>query len=184
MRAAELEAEAIEDQVFIARVDDAKILIPRVDSLRKKITHLVHCLNGKGDVLNGFVKRCKAKDKHPVFPDGDLLMYLGDVQDHLVTTMSNLSHFDELVGRSQANCLAHLSAINLRVSLNINKVVSKVSVLATIFVPMHLVTALWGMNVTVPGEDAHGVAWFFGIFGVLMAFMVIFVFVSGRMKYL
>lgn len=184
MRAASLEAEGIEDQVFIARVDDAKILIPRVDNLRKKITHLIHCLNGKGDVLNGFVKRCKAKDKHPVFPDGDLLLYLGDVQDHLVTTMSNLSHFDEIVGRSQANCLAHLSATNLRMSLNINKVISKVSVLATIFVPMHLVTALWGMNVEVPGQETHGVAWFFGIFGVLMAFMVFFVFVSGKLKFL
>jgi magnesium transporter len=184
MRSAELEAEAIEDQVFIARVDDAKMLIPRVDGLRKKITHLVHCLNGKGDVLNGFVKRCKAKDKHPVFPEGDLLMYLGDVQDHLVTTMSNLSHFDEIVGRSQANCLAHLSAMNLRMSLNINSVISKVSVLAAIFVPMHMVTVLWGMNVPVPGQENHGVAWFFGIFGVLMAFMFVSLFISGRMKIL
>lgn len=184
MRAAELEAEAIEDQVFIARVDDAKELIPRVDGLRKKITHLVHCFSGKGDVLNGFVKRCKAKDKHPLFPEGDLVMYLGDVQDHLVTTMSNLSHFENIVGRSQANCMAHLSATNLRRSVNINKAISRLSVLATIFVPIHLVTQLWSVNVEVPGDDTHGLAWFFGIFGVLMAFMIVFLFLSGRMRLL
>ena len=184
MRAAELEAEAIEDQVFLARVDDAKKLIPRVDGLRQKITHLVHCLSGKGDVLNGFVKRCKAKDKNPVFPEGDLVIYLGDVQDHLVTTMSNLSYFEKMVGRSQANCLAHLSATNLRMSLKFNKFISRVSVLAAIFVPMHLVTALWTMRVPVPGDTTHGLAWFFGIFGVLVAFMVGFLFFSGRMRLL
>lgn len=184
MQSASRESEAIEDQVFIARVDDAKSLIPRVDTLRKKITHLIRCLNGKLDVLNGFVKRCQAKDKHPVFPDGDLILYLGDVQDHLITTMSNLSHFDEIVGRSQANCLAQLSATNLRLSLNINEVMSKVTILATIFVPLHLVTGLFGMNVEVPGQEDKGLAWFFGIVGVFVAFMVLACGMAWRYKLL
>ncbi|KAI9035254.1 magnesium transporter CorA family protein [Aspergillus affinis] len=151
---AELESESIEDSVFIARFDDVKSLIPRIDNLRKRITHLIRCLTGKLDVLNGFVKRCQAKDKNPVFPDGDFILYLGDVQDHLVTTLQSLSHFDEIVSRSQSNCLAQLSANNLRLSLNINSVLSKVTVLATIFVPMHVVTGLFGMNVEVPGQEA------------------------------
>jgi len=184
MQSASRESEAIEDQVFIARVDDARTLIPRVDILRKKITHLIRCLNGKLDVLNGFVKRCQAKDKHPVFPDGDLILYLGDVQDHLITTMSNLAHFDEIVGRSQANCLAQLSATNLRLSLNINEVMSKVTVLATIFVPLHLVTGLFGMNVEVPGQENKGLAWFFGIVGFFVAFMVLACAVAWRYKLL
>lgn len=184
MQSASRESEAIEDQVFIARVDDAKSLIPRVDILRKKITHLIRCLNGKLDVLNGFVKRCQAKDKHPVFPDGDLILYLGDVQDHLITTMSNLAHFDEIVGRSQANCLAQLSATNLRLSLNINEVMSKVTILATIFVPLHLVTGLFGMNVEVPGQEDKGLAWFFGIVGVFVAFMMLACGMAWRYKLL
>lgn len=184
MQAAQLESEAIEDQVFIARVDDVKSLIPRVDLLRKKITRLIRALNGKLDVLNGFVKRCQAKDKHPVFPDGDLIMYLGDVQDHLVTTMSNLAHFDEIVGRSQANCLAQLSANNLRLSLNINSVMSKVTVLATIFVPMHLITGLFGMNVQVPGQHVDGLGWFFGIVGIFLTFISVACFAAYRFKLL
>ncbi|GLI81619.1 hypothetical protein PoHVEF18_010004 [Penicillium ochrochloron] len=155
-RAVEAESQAIEDQVFIARIDDVKELIPRVDILRKKITYIVRSLHGKVDVLNGFVKRCEAPDKLPVFPDADLLMYLGDVQDHLVTTLSTLAHIDEIIGRSQANCLAQLSATNLRISLTINSAMSKVTVLATIFVPCHLVTGMFGMNVYVPGQDTPG----------------------------
>lgn len=183
-RSVEAEAEAIEDQVFIARIDDVKELIPQVDVLRKKITHIIRCLHGKVDVLKGFVKRCQAPDKHPVFPGGDLLLYLGDVQDHLVTTLSTLSHIDEIIGRSQANCLAQLSATNLRVSLVINSAMSKVTVLATIFVPCHLVTGMFGMNVTVPGQDVPGLGWFFGIVGVFVAFMVISMGFAAKFKLL
>ncbi|KOC11717.1 corA family metal ion transporter [Aspergillus flavus] len=184
MQAVERESESIEDQVFIARVDDVKSLIPRAENLRKKITYLIRALSGKVDVLNGFVKRCQAKDKQPVFPDGDLIMYLGDVQDHLVTTMSSLAHFDEIVGRSQSNCLAQISANNLRLSLNINEVLSKVTVLATIFVPLHMVTGLFGMNVTVPGQDVPGLAWFFGIVGCFIAFIVVCCTIAARFKLL
>jgi Mg2+ and Co2+ transporter CorA len=74
-----------------------KELIPQVDVLRKKITHIIRCLHGKVDVLNGFVKRCQSPDKPPIFPDGDMLLYLGDVQDHLVTTMSTLAHLDDII---------------------------------------------------------------------------------------
>jgi Mg2+ and Co2+ transporter CorA len=183
-RAAEAESEAIEDQVFIARIDDAKELIPQVDFLRKRITHIIRCLHGKVDVLNGFVKRCQSPDKHPVFPDGDLLLYLGDVQDHLVTTLSSLGHIDEIIGRSQANCLAQLSATNLRLSLTINSGLSKVTLLATIFVPCHLVTGMWGMNVEVPGKEDSGLGWFFGILGCFAAFMVVCVAMAARYKLL
>ncbi|KAJ5594670.1 uncharacterized protein N7459_000878 [Penicillium hispanicum] len=174
-RAAEAEAEAIEDHVFIARIDDVRELIPQIDVLRRKITHIIRSLTGKVDVLNGFMKRCQvpAPEKSPVYPDGELLLYLGDVQDHLITTLSSLVHIDEIIGRSQANFLAQLSATNLRVSLVINSAMSKVTVLATIFVPCHLITGMFGMNVQVPGQDAAGLGWFFGIVGIFVAFMVI-----------
>ncbi|CAI7617503.1 unnamed protein product [Penicillium glandicola] len=184
VRDAERESEAIEDQVFIARIDDAQALIPQVGILRKKITHIIRCLHGKVDVLNGFVKRCQSPDKHPVFPDGNLLLYLGDVQDHLVTTLSTLGHIDEIIGRSQANYLAQLSATNLRLSLTINSGLSKITLLATIFVPCHLVTGLWGMNVPVPGEGTVGLGWFFGILGSFVAFMVICIAAAARYKLL
>lgn len=172
--AAATEAEAIEDQVFIARIDDIQDLIPRIEALRKKVTHTVRYLSTKVDVLSGFLKRCQAADKAlPVFPDGELILYLGDVQDHLVTTLSTLSHIDQIIGRSQANCLAQLSATNLQVSLTVNSAMSKVTILATIFVPCHLVTGMFGMNVQVPGQDVSNLNWFFGIVGLFVAFMVV-----------
>jgi Mg2+ and Co2+ transporter CorA len=136
------------------------------------------------DVLNGFVKRCEAPDRSPVFPGGELLLYLGDVQDHLVTTLSTLGHIDEIIGRSQGNCLAQLSASSLRISLTINSALSKVTLIATVFVPCHLVTGLWGMNVEVPGQEDSGLTWFFGIVGCFVAFMVICLGVAAKYKLL
>ncbi|KAJ5624820.1 hypothetical protein N7510_001129 [Penicillium lagena] len=188
MRTIERESEAIEDQVFIVRIDDVKALIPQVDFLRKKITHIIRVLHGKVDVLNGFVKRCQAPDKggsvDAVFPNGDLLLYLGDVQDHLVTMLSSLAHTDEIISRSRANCLAQLNATNVRVSLAINSTMSKVTLLAAIFVPLHLVTGLFGMNVEVPGQLSSGLSWFFGIVGVFGAFVIVCIAIAAKMRFL
>lgn len=141
-------------------------------------------------MLNGFVKRCQAPDKgtntdaDPVFPNGELLLYLGDVQDHLVTTLSSLAHTDEIISRSRANCLAQLSATNIRVSLAINSIMSKLTLLAAVFVPMHLVTGLFGMNVEVPGQHSSGLSWFFGIVGLFGVFMVICIAIAAKMRLL
>lgn len=135
------------------------------------------------DVLSALVKRCQAAPKrHALFPGGDYLLYLGDVQDHLVTTLSALEHLDGIIGRSQANCLAQLSVTNLRMSLTISSVMSKVTLFATIMVPCHLLTGLMGMNVVVPGQEDKGLAWFFGIVGLIVGFMVICVAVAARYK--
>jgi Mg2+ and Co2+ transporter CorA len=61
---------------------------------------------------------------------------------------------------------------------------SKVTVLATIFVPCHLVTGFFGMNVQVPGQDAPGLSWFFGIVGAFVAFMVVCMAVAARFRLL
>lgn len=66
----------------------------------------------------------------------------------------------------------------------INSIISKVTVLATIFVPLHLVTGLFGMNVQVPGQNADNLGWWFGILGVFIAFMVLGLSVSWKLKLL
>jgi magnesium transporter len=38
---------------------------------------------------------------------------------------------------------------------------------------MNLICGLFGMNIEVPGQHAHGLEWFFGILGVMAAIVVI-----------
>ncbi|KAL4787787.1 stretch-activated Ca2+-permeable channel component-domain-containing protein [Aspergillus varians] len=171
IREIEVETEAIEDLVFIARMDDFESFLPRIGNLRKKVMSLMRLLGGKADVIRGFSKRCN--EQYSVTPRGDIGLYLGDIQDHVVTMMSNLAHFEKMLSRSHTNYLAQLNVTNLVLGNHANKVLSKVTLIATILVPMNLICGLFGMNVHVPGQDVPGYGWFFGIVGVLAAVVVI-----------
>ncbi|KAL3471331.1 hypothetical protein BJX99DRAFT_29309 [Aspergillus californicus] len=184
MIATSQESEAIQDQIYIARDDDMTPLMLRIYNIRKRLNHLTHSLSGKSDVLNGFVKRCQTKGWHHAFPEGDLIVYLSDVQDHLVTILAELAHLDEITSRLQSNFLAQTSVNNMRLSARLNSGLSKVTVLATIFVPLHMVTGLFGMNVTVPGQEVDSLAWFLGIVGVFLGIILIACFAAVRLKLL
>ncbi|GFF47668.1 CorA family metal ion transporter, putative [Aspergillus lentulus] len=171
IREIEIESEAIEDLVFIARVDDFESFLPRIGGLRKKVMSLMRLLGGKADVIRGFSKRCN--EQYSVTPRGDIGLYLGDIQDHVVTMMSNLAHFEKMLSRSHTNYLAQLNVTNLVLGNHVNKVLSKVTLIATMLVPMNLICGLFGMNVRVPGEGQEGLGWFFGIVGVIAAVIVL-----------
>jgi magnesium transporter len=132
---------------------------------------LMRLLGGKADVIRGFSKRCN--EQYSVTPRGDIGLYLGDIQDHVVTMMSNLAHFEKMLSRSHTNYLAQLNVTNLVLGNHVNKVLSKVTLIATMLVPMNLICGLFGMNVRVPGEGQEGLGWFFGIVGAIAAIIVL-----------
>jgi magnesium transporter len=171
IRDVEVESEAIEDHVFIARVDDFESFLPRIGGLRKKVMSLMRLLGGKADVIRGFSKRCN--EQYAMTPRGDIGLYLGDIQDHVVTMMSNLAHFEKMLSRSHTNYLAQLNVTNIALGNHVNKVLSKVTLIATILVPMNLICGLFGMNVEVPGKNTAGLGWFFGILGVMGGIVVV-----------
>ena len=51
-----------------------------------------------------------------------------------------------------------------------NDVLGKLTVLGTIVLPMNIITGMWGMNVTVPGQDNGNMLWFWGITAGLVLF--------------
>lgn len=180
IRDVELESEAIEDHVFIARVDDFESFLPRIGGLRKKVMSLMRLLGGKADVIRGFSKRCN--EQYSVTPRGDIGLYLGDIQDHVVTMMSNLAHFEKMLSRSHTNYLAQLNVTNLVLGNHVNKVLSKVTLIATILVPMNLICGLFGMNVKVPGREDDSLGWFFGILGLMGAIVAVSICVARWQK--
>lgn len=126
---------------------------------------LMRLLNGKADVIKGFAKRCN--ESYTVTPRGEIGLYLGDIQDHVVTMMSNLGHFEKMLSRSHANYQAQLTVAYLASGNRANAVLSKITLLATILVPLNLICGLFGMNVPVPGRSSESLGWFFGILGVI-----------------
>ena len=178
----EEETDVIEDEVFIARNDDMHSFLRRIGMVRKNVMGLMKLLGGKADVLRGFTKRCNANYK--VTPRMDIGLYLGDIQDHVVTMMTSLAHFEKMLSRSHSNYLAQLSIDNITQGNQANKVLSKITLLASILVPLNLVCGMFGMNVMVPWKDVNNLAPFFDILGILVLFVVISLGVARRLRFI
>ena len=182
IHAISIESETIEGGVFTARGEDFQPLMRQIGTCRKKTMSLMRLLGGKADVIKGFAKRCN--ESYTVTPRGDVGLYLSDVQDHVVTMMSNLGHYEKMLSRSHSNYLAQLSMDNISQGNRANEVLSKITLLATILVPLNLICGLFGMNVNVPGKNADGFGWFFGIVGLIALIVVVSLGVARRCKFI
>lgn len=179
----EIEADTIEDSVYIARQEDLSSLLRRIGECRKRVMALLRLLGGKADVIKGFAKRCN--EQFGSAPRGEIGLYLGDIQDHVVTMMSNLGHFEKMLSRTHSNYLAQLSVDNLRQGNRANAVLSKITLIASILVPLNLVCGLFGMNVAIPGGVVEGdLTWFYVIVGCLGGFVVFCLLVAKRFRYI
>jgi magnesium transporter len=183
----------MDDATTIA--DSSGDMLRRVGDCRKRVMSLYRLLGNKADVIKGFAKRCN--ERWEVAPRSEIGLYLGDIQDHIVTMTSNLSHYEKyaasplpfylfllgavqladtlfssrILARSHGNYLAQ---INIRMNERQEQtadVLGKLTVLGTIVLPMNIITGLWGMNVWVPGQDIEGdLTWFMCITAGLLLF--------------
>ncbi|KAL8753008.1 MAG: hypothetical protein Q9184_005550, partial [Pyrenodesmia sp. 2 TL-2023] len=133
-------------------------MLRRVGEVRKKVMGLYRLLGNKADVIKGFAKRCN--EHWEIAPRSEIGLYLGDIQDHILTMTSNLSHYETLLSRAHSNYLAQ---INIRMNERQEQtadVLGKLTVLGTIVLPMNIITGMWGMNVLVPGQNVDNLYWF------------------------
>lgn len=184
LRELEQETDTIEDSVFTARFEDSRAMLQGIGECRKRIMALARLLGGKADVIKSFAKKCN--ESYAVAPRGDVGLYLSDVQDHIVTMMSNLGHFEKMLSRSHTNHLTQITLQHTEQGSRANELLGKITVLASILVPMNLVAGLFGMNVTVPGSaDSHpGLGWWFGIVGVVFGLAITCLVLAKRFKYI
>jgi len=144
-------------------------MLRRVGDCRKRVMSLYRLLGNKADVIKGFAKRCN--ERWEVAPRSEIGLYLGDIQDHIITMTSNLGHYEKILARSHGNYLAQ---INIRMNERQEQtadVLGKLTVLGTIVLPMNIITGLWGMNVWVPGQEYEGdLTWFVCITAGLVLF--------------
>ncbi|KAI0911952.1 hypothetical protein F4824DRAFT_18351 [Ustulina deusta] len=176
----ELLTESIEDSVFVARSDDMHMFLRKLGGVRKNTLGLMRVLGGKADVLKGFTKRCN--ENYKVTPRMDIGMYLGDIQDHVVTMMTNLTHFEKILSRAHSNYLAQLTIDSISQGTQTNTGLSKITFIATVIVPLNIVTGLFGMNVRIPFMDGPDLHAFFAILGGLAGFVVLALLLARRVR--
>ncbi|KAJ9086222.1 CorA metal ion transporter [Entomophthora muscae] len=143
-------------------------MLRRIGHARKKVTSLMRILNTKPDVIKALSLRWDDRLKASKGPD--IKLYLGDIQDHLITMVQNSLHYENVLARAHSNYLAQISIELTQVSNRTNNAVAKLTAMASILLPMNVITGLWGMNVYVPGQNTgtEDLRWFFGIIGAMI----------------
>ncbi|KAK0644856.1 Magnesium transporter ALR2 [Lasiodiplodia hormozganensis] len=158
--------------------DSGGNMLRRVGETRKKVMALYRLLGNKADVIKGFAKRCN--EQWEVAPKTEIGLYLGDIQDHIVTMTGNLSHYESLLSRAHGNYLAQINIRMNERAEQTNDVLGKLTVLGTIVLPMNIITGMWGMNVQVPGQEVENLYWFWAITAFLIMFGITCFFICKR----
>ncbi|KAF9948196.1 CorA metal ion transporter [Mortierella alpina] len=122
--------------------------------------------------------------QHNHHRDGEILLYLGDILDHVLTMLQSLSSYEKILDRSHSNYLAQISLEINQLSNKTNEVVGTLTFFASLIVPMTFITGLWGMNIHVPGQAGAdpGVTldWWWGILGAMLLYTIIAILFGKR----
>jgi magnesium transporter len=151
--------DALERQVFEAPAPDQ---VRRMMLLKKGISSLRHVVMPQRDAIGRLARREFA------LIDEQLAYRFRDVYDSLVRIADEAAMFqDRLTGLLDA----HLTSISNR----LNSVMKVLTVIATIFMPLTVLTGMYGMNVPLPhlpGGEAAQFWWILAIMGALSAVML------------
>jgi magnesium transporter len=92
------------------------------------------------------------------------LVSLNHILD-VITMVQTLSHVDTTLTRCHSNYLAQINIEITTSSNQANDIMTKLTAVASILVPLNVITGLWGMNVKVPGmaTDDSDYTWFIAI---------------------
>lgn len=186
----ESEVDAIDDLVLLYKSDQSDMIL-RIGTCRKKVIQMVRLLGTKVEVVRGLMKRIVEDFNSTIQQQDELIdgkiypdvgLYLGDVQDHILTMLQNLNHYETVLARSESNYLARISIELTQTSNSTNHVIGRLTIFATVLLPMNLVTGLWGMNVKVPGKDYDNLIYFFWIVLSLAVFAILSLTLAKRLK--
>ncbi|SAM06499.1 hypothetical protein [Absidia glauca] len=170
IRGIEFEVDSIDELVLILKESEQSDMLRRIGYCRKRMMSLLRLLVTKSDVVKTLIKRGQVK-RPAISPE--VVIYLGDVQDHLISMLQSLNHYEKISSRSHSNYLAQISIEMTQTNNEINDVLSKMTALGSVLIPMNLVTGLFGMNVPVPGQFTEGtedLTWFVCITASILTF--------------
>lgn len=143
------EVNLIDDQIYTTRIEDLKTFLLTIEDVRVRVSSLLRLMGSKKYILNAFdAHRTEAvADSSEVALGEDIHLYIGDVQDHVVTMISSLKHFERILSRAQKNCLAQLDINNDMARRRVVKFLGRVTVLTIILSLLNLICGLFSTNV-------------------------------------
>jgi magnesium transporter len=148
--------DALETEVFDQ--PNARLAKTILD-FKRDVSSLRRVVLPQRDVVGRLARR-----ECPIISEG-LAYRFRDVYDHLVRLVDESIYFQDRV----TNLLdAHLS----QVSNQLNSVMKVLTIIATLFMPLTVLTGLWGMNVSLPQLAGGNDAQFWWVLGMMIALSI------------
>lgn len=170
--------EMMEDGVSITQHNDICLALQDIYKYRKEITRIHQVLRDKTDVIRCFARHCESLGSTHM----DILLYLDDIQDHVLTMIAGLTNAEQMLSRSQSKYLGQLSFDTTCMRNQTAGALSRLTVIGGILVIGQVLTMLFGMNVNVPGENVPNLSWWFGILGFIIGSFVLGLVVAKRTR--
>jgi magnesium transporter len=171
----EIDVNGIDELVLILKESEQSDMLRRIGLARKHVTTLLRLSTEKIEVIKNLIKRITTLN-----PRSNNLLYLSDVQDHVISMVQNLHHYDQTLTRAHSNYLAQISIETTLAANDTNDIANKLSVLGTVFLPLSLISGMWGMNVIVPGQNYDSLIPFIVICISMVIISVLVVIASKR----
>ena len=149
--------DALEKEVFQR---PRETLVKRILDFKRDVASLRRVVMPQRDAVGRLARREFPQISEP------LAYRFRDVHDHLVRLGDESMYFQD---RISSLLDAHLS----NVSNQLNGVMKVLTILSTIFMPMTVLTGLYGMNVDLPHLPGGGLAQFWWIVGMLTVLSVV-----------
>ncbi|KAI0692787.1 hypothetical protein BC835DRAFT_1277026 [Cytidiella melzeri] len=144
----------------------------RIALVRRLVTSLSRILATKSEVVAQVKKRLLMAGEtglaHGTGGDHDVYVYLGDVQDHILTLQQSLAHYERMLSHSHPTYLAHLRLSASKSKSGSDKAIALLSILSMAVLVMQVVLGINSMNVKL----LRGKPGTFHVFGTVVSIAV------------
>lgn len=150
VQSTDLEVAHIDDSVIVLREQSQEDVLRRIIRMKKKVMTLSRLLAGKPGAIKHIRRRLL-----PFYSSlgiSELALYLSDVGDNVVGLLSSLQYQEATLVRAHGTYLARVQIEIQETSNESNALTNKLTIIASVLVPLNLVLGLWSLNTKVPWQ--------------------------------
>ena len=167
MEGLEDEIDRLEEEAYFGREN----LVRRVLRLKRDLAQMRRILIPQRDAVGRLARR-----EFPAIND-EMSYRFRDVYDHVVRLTEEAMLFqDRVTGILEVN----LSTVSNR----LNRVMKVLTVMSTIFLPLTVLTGMWGMNVPIPHLPGGEQAQFWWVLAIMVGLIVVMLGIFRKLRWL
>lgn len=133
--------------------------LQRLYAIKRTLVRVYRIVGAERDALRGMARRQE-------FISQDAYLYFQDVSDHLARAVDTIDTYRDVASGAMD---IYLSAVNNR----LNDVMKRLTIVATVFMPLTLITGIFGMNLTVGMWPPTSASWSFATVMLSMAVIIV-----------